>query len=66
MELQPEHAVAGIRAAHAAGMKCFGLVSTGHTPDELREADSVVGSLTEITPERVAAMLESGGQGGAG
>lgn len=54
-----EDARAGIRAAHAAGMKCFALVSTGHTPEELSEADVVVRSLREITPEIVRALAQS-------
>jgi beta-phosphoglucomutase len=52
-----EDARAGIRAAHAAGIKCFGLVSTGHTPEELAEADEVVRSLRDIGPERVRKLI---------
>lgn len=45
-----EDAVAGIAAAHAAGMTCLALVSTGHTTEELAAADQVVHSLRELTP----------------
>jgi len=46
-----EDAQAGIAAAHAAGMVCIGLVSAGHTTEELSAADHVVQSLEELSPE---------------
>ncbi len=42
-----EDAPAGIRAAHAGGMKAIGLTST-YPPAALSEADWVVGKLAEI------------------
>lgn len=54
-----EDAVVGIRAAHAAGMKCFAYLSYGHHAEELAEADRIVRSLEEITPERVRHLLET-------
>jgi sugar-phosphatase len=42
-----EDAPAGIRAAHAAGMKAIGLTST-YTAPHLAEADAVVNSLSQI------------------
>jgi sugar-phosphatase len=46
-----EDAPAGIRAAHAGGMKVIGLTST-YPVAELREADAVVGSLNQIVVRR--------------
>lgn len=51
-----EDAQAGIAAAHAAGMNCIALVSTGHTVDELSAADLVIMSLRELTPQRIAEL----------
>jgi sugar-phosphatase len=42
-----EDAVAGIRAAHAAGMRVISLPST-YPEDDLREADAVVPGLTHV------------------
>jgi len=42
-----EDAPAGIRAAHAAGMKAIGLTST-FSGESLRAADAVIGQLAEI------------------
>lgn len=52
-----EDARPGLRAARAAGMKCVALASTGHTREELAEADEVVDSLREITPARILRLL---------
>ncbi len=52
-----EDAMVGIRAAHAAGMKCVGVVSDGHTHEELHEADARVDSLRELSPERIRSMI---------
>jgi HAD superfamily hydrolase (TIGR01509 family) len=42
-----EDSIPGIRAGHAAGMKVLAVANT-HGPDELKEADAVIGSLTDI------------------
>jgi len=55
-----EDAPAGVEAAHAGGFVCIGLLSKGRTEDQLREADHVVRSLREVTPELIARMIESG------
>ena len=55
-----EDAVAGVEAARAGGMKCVAVTFVGHHPaDRLRAAgaDLIVGSLEEVDPTRVAAML---------
>jgi mannitol-1-/sugar-/sorbitol-6-phosphatase len=44
-----EDAPAGIRAAHAGGMKAIAITSTYPAP-ELREADSVIQKLSQIRP----------------
>ncbi|MBX5456795.1 MAG: HAD family phosphatase [Thermogemmatispora sp.] len=51
-----EDAVAGIEAAHAAGMRCLA-VATTREPEALHEADLVVRSLTEVTVERLRALI---------
>jgi beta-phosphoglucomutase len=53
-----EDATVGIQAAHAAGMKCIALLSTGHNASELQEADMIVHSLDEITPFVIERLLE--------
>ena len=57
-----EDARAGIAAAHAAGMRCVALVSTGRTRDELADADVVVDSLLELTPATVRELIQRGSQ----
>ena len=52
-----EDAAAGIRAGHAAGMRCVGLASTGHTRDSLSEADTLVDSLREVSVATVRELL---------
>ena len=52
-----EDAHVGVEAARRGGMRCIA-VTTTHPAERLREADWVVTSLTEVTPERVAALLE--------
>jgi beta-phosphoglucomutase len=54
-----EDAPAGVAAAHAAGMKCVGVVSTGRTHDELRQAELVVDSLREVDAEQIHELLVS-------
>jgi beta-phosphoglucomutase family hydrolase len=51
-----EDAVAGIRAANAAGTKSVGLTTT-HPREALSEGDLVVDSLEELNPERVESLL---------
>ncbi len=54
-----EDAHAGIRAARAAGMAVAALTSTGRTEEDFRETppDLVVGSLRELSPEVLGALL---------
>jgi beta-phosphoglucomutase len=46
-----EDARPGIEAAHAAGMKAVGLVSTGRTRQELAAADLLAATLAELSPD---------------
>lgn len=50
-----EDAVAGVRAAHAAGMRCIAVVGNRDLPG-LREAELMVKDLTEVDVERVQAL----------
>ncbi|MCS7305819.1 MAG: HAD family phosphatase [Thermoguttaceae bacterium] len=52
-----EDAPVGIEAAHRAGMKAIGLISTGRTAEQLAAADLVVHHLEEITPQQILALL---------
>jgi len=52
-----EDAPAGIAAANAAGMLSIALQSTGHTPEDAREARHVVQSLRELSPEVIGRWL---------
>lgn len=52
-----EDSLNGIRAARAAGMRCLA-VTTTHTPEALAEADRIVASLEEVSPEDLLALLE--------
>jgi mannitol-1-/sugar-/sorbitol-6-phosphatase len=54
-----EDAPAGIRAAHAAGMKAIGLTSTFAAAD-LSEADAVIESLANLMPRMNGGGLEIG------
>lgn len=62
--LNPSHCVVvedaplGIEAAHRAGMKAIGLVSTGRKPEQLAAADLLVHHLDQITPEQILQLLE--------
>ena len=47
-----EDAVAGVQAAHAAGMRCIAVAGTRDLPG-LREAELMVTSLTEVTVETI-------------
>ncbi|MGL4593876.1 MAG: HAD family hydrolase [Thermoguttaceae bacterium] len=53
-----EDAIVGIAAAHAGGMKCIGILSTGHDISDLKEADHIVYSLDEITPTLLNELIE--------
>jgi beta-phosphoglucomutase len=53
-----EDAPVGVAAAHAAGMKCVAVASTGRIRDELQEAELVVDSLLDVDAEIVRRLLE--------
>jgi beta-phosphoglucomutase len=53
-----EDARPGIAAAHAAGMKAIGLVSTGRTREELAPADLLAATLGELSPEVFQRLIE--------
>ena len=53
-----EDAPAGIAAAHNAGMKAVGFASTGRTAAELQEADLLIHSLSELTPQRLRDLID--------
>lgn len=52
-----EDAPAGVAAAHAAGMKCVAIASTGRVRESLVAAELVIDSLRELNPQRIAALL---------
>jgi beta-phosphoglucomutase-like phosphatase (HAD superfamily) len=52
-----EDAPAGVAAAHAAGMKCIAIASTGRVRESLVAADLVVDSLRELDPVRIGRLL---------
>jgi beta-phosphoglucomutase len=47
----------GVLSAKGAGMRCVG-VTTSYAADELSDADLVVDTLQELTPERLARLAE--------
>ena len=49
-----EDAPAGIDAAHAAGMRAWGLL-TSHAPEELAQADETAPDFTRLSPQAVQA-----------
>lgn len=53
-----EDAPAGVAAAKAAGTLAIGLVSTGHTWESLSAADHRVGSLRDLSAQRISAWLD--------
>lgn len=53
-----EDAPVGITAAHAAGMACVGLMSTGRNAEELAAADLTVQSLHELTPRKLLSLID--------
>jgi beta-phosphoglucomutase len=52
-----EDAPAGVAAAHAAGMKCIAIASTGRVRESLLAAELVVNSLRELEPARITQVL---------
>jgi HAD superfamily hydrolase (TIGR01509 family) len=52
-----EDSLAGIKSAHAAGMKVVG-ITTGHTAAELQPVDLVIADYTELTVQKIAALFE--------
>ena len=50
----------GIEAAHAAGMKCIAILSTGHTVEEIQSADKIIHALSEITPSLIRELVNQG------
>lgn len=53
-----EDAVMGVKAAKSAQMKVVAITST-FKPNDLKQADRIINSFTEITPSDVEAMLKS-------
>jgi beta-phosphoglucomutase len=56
-----EDAVAGVEAAHRAGMACIA-VTTTNPADRLREAQMVVDSLDDLPPDAFDSLLAQGGE----
>ncbi len=54
-----EDAAAGVTAAHRAGMIAVGLVSTGRTHEDLNEAELIVSSLRELSPDTMSRLLNA-------
>jgi beta-phosphoglucomutase len=52
-----EDAPAGVQAAHAAGMKCVAIASTGRVRDDLRSAELIVDGLGELTVDHFRQLL---------
>ncbi len=52
-----EDAPAGVAAAHAAGMKCIAIASTGRVRESLAAAEAIVNSLRELSPARISRLL---------
>lgn len=51
-----EDTATGLTAARAAGLKCVAVLGT-QTPDQLAQADQIIKSVEEVTPELVEALL---------
>ncbi|MHB1034552.1 MAG: HAD family hydrolase [Pirellulales bacterium] len=60
-----EDAPVGVAAAKAAGMVSIALVSTGRTRAAVAEADLVVDSLDELSPEGIGRLIAERSNGGA-
>jgi beta-phosphoglucomutase len=52
-----EDAPVGVAAAHAAGMNCVAVVSTGRVREKLASADLVVDSLRELSPQIIRSLI---------
>lgn len=52
-----EDAPAGVAAAHAAGMKCVAVVSTGRVREKLADAEFIVDSLRELDAATIRGLL---------
>ncbi|QGJ69465.1 Phosphorylated carbohydrates phosphatase [Planctomycetales bacterium 10988] len=65
MQIDPSHCLViedappGIEAAHAAGMTCIGIASTGRTVEELQAAEEVITQLSQTSPDRIATIISS-------
>lgn len=63
--VKPEHcaviedATAGITAALAGNMSAIGLCSTGRTHDQLKEAHLIVDRIDELSPSRIAKLIDT-------
>jgi beta-phosphoglucomutase len=55
-----EDAPAGVAAAHAGGFVCLGLLSKGGRGDQLNQAERVVHTLRDVTPDLVAELIQQG------
>ena len=53
-----EDAPAGVEAAKRGGMASIGIASKGRTRDELADADLVIDSLSELSPEILANLIQ--------
>jgi len=54
-----EDAPVGVTAAHAAGMKCVAVVSTGRVREKLAAADLVVDTLRELNADIIRGLISS-------
>jgi beta-phosphoglucomutase len=52
-----EDAPAGLAAAHAAGMKCVAMLSTGRLREPMQTADLLVTSLRELSPVTLRQLI---------
>jgi len=56
-QIEREHRrIAGIKAAHSAGMKCLA-VTNSYSPEKLSEADMIVKSLEEVKIEDIEKLF---------
>lgn len=54
-----EDAPVGIQAAHAAGMACVAICSTGRRRDQLQQAELVIDTMREISPPRLEELQDT-------
>ncbi|MBC8868465.1 MAG: HAD family phosphatase [Planctomycetes bacterium] len=54
-----EDAPVGVTAAHAAGMKCVAVVSTGRVREKLDAADLIVDTLRELNADIIRGLISS-------